>query len=73
MAVPTILFYNFSKEYLGIKVNFAFMYVGLAIIIISFLLLSVPTVTATNDTILGYSKSIERYTNPQCYLNKVLN
>ena len=59
MAVPTILFYNLSKEYLGIKVNFAFMYVGLAIIIISFLLLSVPTVTATNDTLLGYSSQLK--------------
>lgn len=59
MAVPTILFYNLSKDYLGTRVNFAFMYVGLAIILISFLLLSVPTVTATNDTILGYSTQLK--------------
>jgi len=59
MAVPTILFYNLSKDYLGTRVNFAFMYVGLAIILISFLLLSVPTVTAINDTILGYSTQLK--------------
>lgn len=59
MAVPTILFYNLSKEYLGTRVNFAFMYVGLTIIIISFLLISVPTVAATNDTILGYSNQLK--------------
>ena len=59
MSVPTVLFYNLSKDYLGTKVNFAFMYAGLIIILLSFLLLSSPTVTATNDTILIYSSQIK--------------
>jgi 4-hydroxybenzoate polyprenyltransferase len=60
MAIPTILMYHFSKSYIGTKVNFAFMYAGLIIILLSFLLLSVPTVTATNDTLLGYSNHLRQ-------------
>lgn len=60
MSVPTILFYTLSKDYLGTKVNFAFMYAGLIIILLSFLLLSSPTVSATNDTILVYSSQIKQ-------------
>ncbi|NYT03241.1 MAG: UbiA family prenyltransferase [Candidatus Methanofastidiosa archaeon] len=69
MSVPTILFYTLSKDYLGTKVNFAFMYAGLIIILLSFLLLSVPTVTATNDTILGYSNQIKEILK-HAYLNR---
>jgi 4-hydroxybenzoate polyprenyltransferase len=69
MSVPTILFYTLSKDYLGTKVNFAFMYAGLIIILLSFLLLSVPTVTATNDTILGYSNQLKEILK-HAYLNR---
>jgi len=69
MSIPTILFYTLSKDYLGTKVNFAFMYVGLIIILLSFLLLSVPTVTATNDTLLGYSNHLKEILK-HAYLNK---
>ena len=69
MSVPTILFYTLSKDYLGTKVNFAFMYAGLIIILLSFLLLSVPTVTATNDTLLGYSTQIKEILK-HAYLNR---
>jgi 4-hydroxybenzoate polyprenyltransferase len=69
MSVPTILFYILSKDYLGTKVNFAFMYAGLIIILLSFLLLSVPTVTATNDTLLGYSNQIKEILK-HAYLNR---
>lgn len=69
MSVPTILFYTLSKDYLGTKVNFAFMYAGLIIILLSFLLLSVPTVTATNDKLLGYSSQIKEILK-NAYLNR---
>ncbi|KYC45780.1 MAG: phosphoribose diphosphate:decaprenyl-phosphate phosphoribosyltransferase [Candidatus Methanofastidiosum methylothiophilum] len=69
MSVPTILFYTLSKEHLGTKVNFAFMYAGLIIILLSFLLLSVPMVTATNDTLVGYSNQIKEMLK-NVYLNK---
>ena len=61
MSIPTIILYILSKEYIGTKVNFAFMYIGLIIILISFLLLSVPTVTATNDTLIDYSNQIKEF------------
>ncbi|MCC7572328.1 MAG: UbiA family prenyltransferase [Candidatus Methanofastidiosum sp.] len=69
MAVPTILFYSLSKEYIGTKVNFAFMYAGLIIILLAFVLLSVPTVTASNDTLLGYSNHLKEILK-DAYLNK---
>jgi len=69
MSIPTILFYALSKDYLGTKVNFAFMYAGLIIILLSFLLLSVPMVTATNDTLLGYSSHLKEILK-HAYLNK---
>ncbi|HOM95988.1 MAG TPA: UbiA family prenyltransferase [Methanofastidiosum sp.] len=61
MSIPTIILYILSKEYIGTKVNFAFMYIGLIIILLSFLLLSVPTVTATNDTLIDYSNQIKEF------------
>ncbi|KYC49935.1 MAG: phosphoribose diphosphate:decaprenyl-phosphate phosphoribosyltransferase [Candidatus Methanofastidiosum methylothiophilum] len=59
LSIPTVLLYYISKKYIGTKVNFAFMYAGLIIILLSFLLLSVPTVTATNETILIYSSQLK--------------
>jgi len=59
LSIPTVLLYYISKKYIGTKVNFAFMYAGLIIILLSFLLLSVPTVTATNETILIYSNQLK--------------
>ncbi len=69
MAIPTILLYILSKEYLGTKVNFAFMYSGFIIIIVSFLLLSVPIVTATNHTLLEYSEQLKEVLT-KVYLSK---
>lgn len=69
MTIPTILFYKLSKEYLGTKVNFAFMYSGFLIILLSFLLLSVPTITTTNDNLLEYSNQLKEILR-QVYLNK---
>lgn len=59
LSIPTIFLYNISKNYIGTKVNFAFMYIGLIIILLSFILLSVPTVSATNETIRLYSTHIK--------------
>ena len=61
LGVPTIGLYFLSKNYIGTSVNFAFMYAGLLILLLSFMLLSTPTVTAINQNMIDQNATMKQY------------
>ncbi|MCC7573628.1 MAG: UbiA family prenyltransferase [Candidatus Methanofastidiosum sp.] len=61
LGVPTVGLYFLSKRYIGTSVNFAFMYAGLVILLLSFLLLSTPTVTAINQNMIDQNATMKQY------------
>jgi len=61
LGVPTIGLYFLSKRYIGTSVNFAFMYAGLVILLLSFFLLSTPTVTAINQNMIDQNATMKQY------------
>ncbi|NPV50416.1 MAG: UbiA family prenyltransferase [Candidatus Methanofastidiosum sp.] len=58
LGVPTVGLYFLSKRYIGTSVNVAFMYAGLVILLLSFLLLSTPTVTAINQNMIDQNATV---------------
>ncbi len=61
LGVPTIGLYFLSKRYIGTSVNFAFMYAGLVILLLSFFLLSTPTVTAINQNMIDQNATMKQH------------
>jgi len=59
LGIPTIGLYFLTKKYIGTSVNVVFMYAGLVILIISFLLLSTPTVTAINQNMIDQNATMK--------------
>ncbi|KYC49293.1 MAG: hypothetical protein AMQ74_01446 [Candidatus Methanofastidiosum methylothiophilum] len=59
LGIPTIALYFITKKYIGTSVNVVFMYAGLVILIISFLLLSTPTVTAINQNMIDQNATMK--------------
>lgn len=58
MGIPTVGFYFLTKRYIGTSVNVVFMYAGLVILLLSFLLLSTPTVTAINQNMIDQNATV---------------
>lgn len=58
LGVPTVGLYFLTKKYVGTSVNFAFMYAGLVVLLLSFLLLSTPTVTAINQNMIDQNATM---------------
>jgi 4-hydroxybenzoate polyprenyltransferase len=61
LGVPTIGLYFISKRYIGTSVNIVFMYLGLVILLLSFFLLSTPTVTAINKNMIDQNSTMRQY------------
>ena len=58
MGIPTVGLYFLTKRYIGTSVNVLFMYLGLVILLLSFLLLSTPTVTAINQNMIDQNATV---------------
>jgi len=59
MGLPTMGLYFLTKKYIGTSVNVVFMYAGLLILLVSFLLLSTPTVAAINQTMIDQNATMK--------------
>ncbi|KYC45379.1 MAG: phosphoribose diphosphate:decaprenyl-phosphate phosphoribosyltransferase [Candidatus Methanofastidiosum methylothiophilum] len=60
LGVPTVGLYFLSKNYIGTSVNVVFMYAGLVILLLSFMLLSTPTVTAINQNMMDQNATVRQ-------------
>lgn len=59
LGIPTIGLYFLTKNHIGKSVNVVFMYVGLIVLLLSFLLLSTPTVTAINQNMIDQNATVK--------------
>ena len=58
LGIPTVGLYFLTKNHIGKSVNVVFMYVGLAVLLLSFLLLNTPTVTAINQNMIDQNATV---------------
>lgn len=61
LGIPTVGLYFLTKNYIGKSVNVVFMYAGLVVLLLSFLLLSTPTVTAINQNMIDQNATMKQY------------
>jgi len=61
LGIPTIGLYFLTKRHIGTSVNVVFMYLGLVVLLLSFLLLSTPTVTAINQNMIDQNATMKQY------------
>lgn len=58
LGIPTVGLYFLTKNHIGKSVNVVFMYVGLIVLLLSFLLLNTPTVTAINQNMIDQNATV---------------
>jgi len=58
LGIPTVGLYFLTKNHIGKSVNVVFMYAGLIVLLLSFLLLSTPTVTAINQNMIDQNATM---------------
>ena len=59
LGIPTIGLYFLTKNHIGKSVNVVFMYVGLIVLLLSFILLNTPTVTAINQNMIDQNATVK--------------